>query len=232
MAYEEKDLTTRSASNFAIWERLNDLITTHGAFKVVFVTFVMLILSMLGYLIINPDKIFKALMDYQQRAHVESIQKRLSQSAVMTSIVNDLRKECGGVRAAVVEFHNGRANTAGLSFNFAAMTYESVRDGAPSIYEDFAEFSIDRFTVIPRICKDGYWSGTLKDMGRIDNAFAHKIAVGGAHWIAIVPLYGQHVELGLMWVSFAEGDVFDEGAVYKALTKYSAKVSPHLDNGL
>ena len=231
MENENKQPITGHA-NFVILEHAINFVTAHGAFKVVFVAFVMLVLSLVGYLILNPDKVFKALFDYQQRVHVESIQKRMAQSAVITALVDDLRKQCGGVRAAVVEFHNGRSNTAGLSFNFAAMTYESVRDGYPSIYEDFAEFSIDRFTFIPQICKTGYWSGTLKDMGNTDKAFAHKIAVGGAHWLAIVPLYGKNVELGIMWISFAEGDKYDERQVYQMLTKYAAKVTPHIDNEL
>ena len=162
----------------------------------------------------------------------DKVQEWIDGQDIMKMTVSDERQmllETGGMRCFVIELHNGTCNSGGLSFNYGSLTYESDKDGAESIMEDYDDFSLERFPFVLHMWKHTTWCGDMTDMCSIDKKMALRLQSNGVDYLYATPIYGKDEILGFLGVTFAEGDYVDINKVRMASGKYASKLSILLD---
>lgn len=205
------------------------MIDKYGALKIVFASLLMLFISFITYLTLNPSFVFERYSEYEEKKHIESFSYRMESTPIVQSMTNNMVIESKALRCFIIEMHNGKYNASGLSFNYGALTYEGLRDNVESVQEDYNDFTLDRYPILSYVYKHGKWSGNIDDLKKIDKRMALKLESNGAYYLAVSMIYGSKNDIGFIGASFGKNDSFDKNKVEILLSKYSSRLSPYLD---
>lgn len=205
------------------------MIDKYGALKIVFASLLMLFISFITYLTLNPSFVFERYSEYEEKKHIESFNYRMESTPIVQSMTNNMVIESKALRCFIIEMHNGKYNASGLSFNYGALTYEGLRDNVESVQEDYNDFTLDRYPILSYVYKHGKWSGNIDDLKKIDKRMALKLESNGAYYLAVSMIYGSKNDIGFIGASFGKNDSFDKNKVEILLSKYSSRLSPYLD---
>jgi hypothetical protein len=206
-----------------------ELIDKYGIVRIIGAVILMIFVSYATYLSFNPSVIFERYDKYETERHYEMFDYRMQNLPYVQNNLNLLLNETEAIRTFVIELHNGKTNSAGLSFNYGTISYEALSDGVLSIREDYSDFSLDRYPLLVKVYNDGFWCGGVKKLSTIDNRLAHKVCANDGTYIALATIYGIRSEIGFVGVTF-DGDVnISETELRKLLTKYASMISPLLD---
>lgn len=214
---------------FEWFSKVNNILNENGYIKTFITLFFMICFSIAGYVAMNPRIIFEKYKEYEEQVHSASFDYRMKVSPFVDDYTQQILDECGGIRAFVIEMHNGKYNAAGLSFNYGSMTYEAINDTVESIREDYADFTLERYKLITKVYNDGYWSGNIEELSDIDKRLSLKLESNDAKYIAIASIYGVKNEIGFIGVTFSDDMTENSGEIERILKKYSSKISPLLD---
>lgn len=176
----------------------------------------------------HPDIIFEKYEEYAEQKHAESFNYRMRTSPQVQSYMDQMRMESDGMRTFIIEMHNGKYNAAGLSFNYGALTYESVSEGHESVMDDYIDFSLERYPMLGQIYDNGFWSGTVEDLMDEDRHLALKLESNDAKYFAAAMIYGTKGDIGFIGVTYDHTDV-NTLKIKQVLVKYAMKISPLLD---
>ena len=176
----------------------------------------------------HPDIIFEKYEEYAEQRHAESFYYRMKASPQIQSYIDQMRLECNGMRTFIIEMHNGKYNAAGLSFNYGALTYESVSEGYDSVLDDYIDFSLERYPTLGRIYEEGYWSGTVDELMEYDKHLALKLKSNDVEYFAATMIYGTKGDIGFIGVTYGHTDI-NVAKTKQVLVKYAMKISPLLD---
>lgn len=176
----------------------------------------------------HPDIIFEKYEEYAEQRHAESFYYRMKTSPQVQSYMDQMRLESNGMRTFIIEMHNGKYNAAGLSFNYGALTYESVGGGYDSVIDDYLDFALERYPTLGNIYEDGYWIGTVDDLMKEDKHLALKLKSNDVEYFAATMMYGSKGGIGFIGVTYDHTDV-NIPKTRQLLAKYSMKISPLLD---
>lgn len=178
----------------------------------------------------HPDVIFEKYEEYVEQKHSASFNYRMKNSPQVQSYLDQMRLETDAIRTFIIEMHNGKYNAAGLSFNYGALTYESVADGYDSVMDDYIDFSLERYPMLGQIYSDGMWYGTVESLMEKDKHLAFKLKSNEVEFFAATMIYGTKGDIGFIGLTY---DTIPNDADIKQirqnLMKYSNKVSPLLD---
>lgn len=200
-------------------------IDTYGVVGVI----ALFLLFIIFFIITHPVYLFKRFNEYQERMHEASFNYRMEQSPNVQILLDKARLETKAFRCFIIEMHNGKHNSAGLSFNYGSMTYEALREDADSVLEDYSDFTLERYPVIPHIYKRGYWTGNAAALKEIDHRLAYKIKANDAFYFAGVVIYGTKGEIGYLGCTFKKDEIMNEDELINILRKYANQISPLLD---
>lgn len=176
----------------------------------------------------HPDIIFEKYEEYAEQKHAESFYYRMKASPQVQSYMDQMRLESKGMRTFIIEMHNGKYNAAGLSFNYGALTYESVSEGYDSVLDDYIDFSLERYPTLGRIYEEGYWSGTVDELMKKDKHLALKLESNDVEYFAATMIYGMKGDIGFIGVTYDHTDI-NVTKTKQILVKYAMKISPLLD---
>ena len=205
------------------------MIDKYGTLKIVFASLLMLFISFITYLTLNPSFVFERYSEYEEKKHIESFNYRMESTPIVQSLTNNMVIESKALRCFIIEMHNGKYNASGLSFNYGALTYEGLRENVESVQEDYNDFTLDRYPILSYVYKNGKWSGNIDELKKIDKRMALKLESNGAYYLSISMIYGTKNDIGFIGASFDKNDSFDKNKVEMLLNKYSSRVSPYLD---
>lgn len=200
-----------------------------GYLKAIYETIIIVFIGLGVYFAANPEKIFEKYDKYTEYKHNKSFKQRIEVTPLVQVQLDKLSLESKCLRAFVIEMHNGKYNSAGLSFNYGMLTYESTRDSVESIREDYYDFSLDRYPVLLEVYKNGYWSGSVEELCKIDKKLSLRLQSNNAEYIALSMIYGKDENIGFIGVTYSNDDIYSSNDVRKLLSKYSAIISPYLD---
>lgn len=211
-----------------LWD-VREYVKEVGLVNAIAYAFLLIFFSMVLYLVKNPEYLFDKYTEYAERKHTESFQQRMEVSPLVQSTVDKLRIEERSLRSFVVEMHNGKYNSAGLSFNYGMLTYESLSDSVESVKEDYADFSLERYPILMHVYKTGYWAGNVEELKKIDNRLALRLESNNASYMALAMIYGESESIGFVGITYKEGDKISKDETRLILLKYSSMLSPLLD---
>ena len=190
----------------------------------------MAFMSLMLYVTFNPKIIFDRYKEYDEAKHLESFNYRMKSNRSVQLILNEILDDVGGSRCYVLEMHNGKANSTGLSFNYGSLTYEVTRDSVESVREDYSDFSLERYPLAFWVYENGYWCGTVDDLMKIDRKLALKFEANDTYAAIATTIYGIKSEIGFVGVSFGpEFENLDKATILNKLRKYANQISPFLD---
>lgn len=201
----------------------------YGYLRTICSVVMMLFMSYSIYLMMNPSIIFERYSVYEEEKHKASFNYRMESSPKVLNYLNELVANSKCDRAFIIELHNGKYNSAGLSFNYGSLTYEALKEGEESIQEDYADFTLDRFPFIMFISKKGYWFGSINEIEKIDPKMGYKLRSNNVRYMSIMPIYGETAEIGFIGISYTTHSSKIPNNVDKLLYKYSQIISPLLD---
>ena len=210
-------------------ESVIKFIDKYGYLRIFHALATIIFISYTTYLTANPSIIFDRYRTYEDEKHKASFNYRMESSTKILNYMNELVEDSKSTRAFIIELHNGKYNSTGLSFNFGSLTYEALRNGAESIQEDYADFTLDRYSFILHLCKNGYWSGSIDDIESIDPKMAYKLRSNNVQYMCVMPIYGETAEIGFIGISYTDEDSKMPSNVRNILFKYSQIISPLLD---
>lgn len=213
----------------AFTEAAIKFIDKYGYMRIICAVVMMVFMSYSTYLMMNPSIIFERYRVYEDEKHKASFNYRMESSPKVLNHLNELVDDSKCDRAFIIELHNGKSNSAGLSFNYGSLTYEALRTGEESIQEDYADFTLDRFPFIMFISRKGYWSGSINEIEKIDSKMGYKLRSNNVRYMAIMPIYGETAEIGFIGISYTENSSKIPNNIDKLLYKYSQIISPLLD---
>jgi hypothetical protein len=218
-----------SKGGFSILKETLGLIEKYGPIRIITGCLMMLFVSYATYISLNPSVIFEKYREYEEARHDESFNYRMKVIPIVQSYVDNLLLDIKADRSYIIEMHNGKYNPTGLSFNYGSLTYESLNDSIQSVREDYADFTLERYPVLVKAYKDGYWAGSLDELRTIDKSIALKMEANGCKYAAITIIYGSKRDIGFLGVSFVNKPPKNKDEISIALKKYSSKISPYLD---
>ena len=228
---KEAKVSNFGTDQLTFFERVVKFKNKYGLLNIITSGLLMVFMSFAIMLAMNPSIIFDKYRAYDDQKHTESFNYRMKSTKTVQLMLKECLYETGGIRCFIVEMHNGKTNSSGLSFNYGSMTYEVDADSVFSIQEDYSEFSLERYNLISYVYENGYWCGNVEDMCDIDEKLSMKLRANDTYGVAISMIYGTKNEIGFIGISFDENGCMthDHTEVKKLLTKYAMQIAPFLD---
>ena len=215
----------------SIFEWVIELKNKYGVLNILTSGMLMVFMSLTLLFALNPSILFDRYKAYEEEKHAESFNYRMKYSKTILRTVEDLRKEVGAHRAFIIEYHNGKSNATGLSFNYGTIMYEKVAsDTLDMIGEDYEEFPLEKYPLHFYLYEHNYWCGTTEELKAIDKKLAVRMEFNGTYSIALITIYGIKSEIGALIVTFGKDrNIHNDVELGSTLRKYATELSPFLD---
>lgn len=186
-----------------------------------FFTFIM-------YIALNPNVVFDRYDKYMADKHAQSTEYRMQSAPLVRNYLNQLSSEIDADRTYILEYHNGKSNPSGLQWQYCDMTF--LNDNTCDIRDEFQNISLVKYPIFYEVSQNGIWIGSVDIMEKIDKRFALRMKMDDVQYVAFTMIYGMNfTEIGVLGVSYLDGEILDETSIRKALRKYAASISPLLD---
>jgi len=227
---QEKEITEISEKTLSSFEKVLDMVSKHGIWKLVKSTLFFVFFSYMLYIAVNPGAMFDRYDMYIREKHAISSEYRMENTPLVRNYLNQLSLELNADRAYIIEYHNGKSNPTGLQWQYGEMTFLS--DNAPdNIKGEFQDMSIAKYPIFYNLYENMYWCGDGNELSKIDKRFALRAEINDVKYIALAMLYGEGLEdIGVLGISYVDSTkVAEPMAIKKAMKKYSAAISPLLD---
>ena len=222
---------TVSGEGFKLFEWIIAFKKEHGVINIITAGLLLIFMSMVLTLVFNPNIIFDKYREYDELRHTESFNRRMKANKAMQLELKDIVSNMRAYRGFVIELHNGKVNSTGLSFNYGGMTYEALgSDTIISVAEDYADFTLDRYPILMKVYDEGYWCGTTDDLAKLDKRMALRLESNNAYGIVLTTIYGVKSEIGFLGITYNEmpPNIKVDGTA-NLMRKYAAQIAPLLD---
>ena len=220
-----------SGDGFKLFEWIIAFKKEHGIINIITAGLLLIFMSMVLTLVFNPSLIFDKYIEYDEIRHTESFNQRMKANKAMQLELKEIVSEMQAYRGFVIELHNGKVNSTGLSFNYGALTYEALaNDTIASVAEEYADFTLDRYPVLMKVYDEGYWCGTTDELAKFDKRMALRLESNNVSGIILTTIYGVKSEIGFLGVTY---DVMPmnikTNRTANIMHKYAAQIAPLLD---
>lgn len=208
---EEKDVkkekieinidNTDSALNWL--ERILKLLKEYGTGKILWATFLIIVVSFILYFMFNLSKVFELYNQWVQTRHDSRIELRMQMSPKIQSAMDKLTYNINANRTLLLEMHNGVTGSGGLPFSKCTATYESLNIGEQPISAQYQEVNLSLIPFANKLFHEGYWCGNTDDLLIIDKGLYHKMKSNGTEHFAACIIEGvDNKAIAFMIVSF------------------------------
>ena len=226
----KKETTGSVETKFPIMEWAIGLYRKHGIMNILVSGILLVFMSVMVSIALNPTVVFDKYKEYEELKHQQSFDYRMKSSPAVQAILDNSVTKLNALRAFVIELHNGKANSTGLSFNYGSMTYESLNgDSVGSVKEDYSDFSLDRYPMVMKVYEDGLWYGTVSSVEKIDKKLGFKMEGNEADYMIVTSIYGVKSEIGFFGVTYKGEGPTDIQKAINEVRKIANQLSPLLD---
>ena len=180
-----------------------NLVTNHGAWKLLSSTMVLCVCIFMVTVTLNPGFILDKIEDYTTKIAQDKKAWREKNDPIIQSEMKNAMYHLDASRVSVMEFHNGKSNPGGLGFYYVDMTYEVCSEGHFNVASQYVNVNLSLLNIPTILYREGYWYGTTDELRKTDPMLASMIERNGTKWIALLLLEGS-TELGILEISFDE----------------------------
>lgn len=199
--------------------------------------FTLIVSIMFIAFILNPRPFVEYYLDIQSKIqteqHMDLIDKRVQNTPYINTYLDALRVEAGTSfnRTCIFEFHNGNNSVAGLPFYWGDMTYESTDSDVAGVRDNWNSISLTRYNFNIQFFREGYFTGSIHDIERIDTKFAHKLQEDDITYVSMLPILDDSGRIvGAVAMSSDKEDTssINKADALEVLHRYEAKLKPLL----
>lgn len=142
--------------------------------------------------------------------------------------LNNMCYQLDADRVVVMEFHNGKTNSAGLPFSFVDMNYEEINEthGIEHIAGEYMNIPISHYKYPIRLREVKQEVLTIDELRNYDPLLASEIKYGKV--IGFYYLVSNGKPIGILAVFFNKTNI-DKEKLNSSLQYYGAKISSILD---
>ena len=149
-------------------EKLSGVLKKHGLQNILLTMMVLFLTVVVARLTFNPESVFNKMDEIKQKAHTESVMKRLNNEPQIREAVINLRSELDADRVYILETHNGGENLASLPFLYVDLTYAEPRGQTAWMEEEYRNVRLSRYPWASEVFRQTYWSGTVEVLEELD----------------------------------------------------------------
>lgn len=201
---EKIEINIDNTDSALTWlERILKLIKEYGTGKIIWATFLIVVVSFILYFMFNLTKIFDLYNQWVQNRHDERIELRLQMSPKIQSSIDKLTYNVNANRTLILELHNGVTGSGGLPFSKCTATYESLNIGEQPISNQYQDVNLSLIPFATKLFHEGYWYGNTDDLKGIDKGLYHKMKSNNTEHFAACIIEGiDNKAIAFMIVSF------------------------------
>jgi hypothetical protein len=163
---------------------------------------------------------------------MESFNYRMKTMKMMNLMMERILEDMKGQRCFIIELHNGKTNSTGLSFNYGSLTYEHTADSVSSIMEEYIDFTIDRYQLLSYVYENGHWEGSTEEMRIIDHKLSMRLESNDSYYICIATIFGVKSEIGFLGITYNKKPNIPISTLQNKMMRFAAELSPLLDGEL
>lgn len=195
---------------YSIWSFLK------AGFVMIFVSYVMVIS-------LNPGIIYERVVDYVTEIHNNDQSKRLDASVRINYILNDLMRVTNADRAWVIEYHNGTSGLGGLPFTYGIMNSEIISDDVNPVSSHYKDFLLSEYPFILETSPAGGWIGNVEDIQNKDRKLYYAFKSNSITNIAWFYLKSEDKDIGVIGISYCNNEMPED--VWVKLREAGIRVS-------
>lgn len=181
-------------------------------------------------ILLRPESVYNKMEEIRQRAHTESVIKRINNEPQIRENLTNLRAELKADRAYILETHNGGANLAGLPFLYVDLTYAEPRTQLSWMEEEYKNVRLSRHPWASEVYRSTYWSGTLDSLEQLDPELYHRLNNEDVTFMAAVMMYGTYNPSGVVGVVYTSDDYPSDEVIKRTLMRYVSTLSVLFNN--
>lgn len=211
-------------------EKLSGVLKKHGLQNILLTMMVLFLTVVVARLTFNPESLFNKMDEIRQKAHTESVMKRLNNEPQIREAVINLRSELDADRVYILETHNGGENLASLPFLYVDLTYAEPRSQAAWMEEEYKNVRLSRYPWASEVFRQTYWSGTVEVLEELDPELYYRLKNENVRFMASMMLYGTYNPCGVVGVVYTDDNYPSDDTIKRVLMRYATTLSTLLNN--
>ena len=185
--------------------------------------FVMIFVSYVMVISLNPGIIYERVMTYITDTHTEYQNKRNEATIKINYILKELMENTNADRAWVIEYHNGTSGLGGLPFTYGIMNAEILEDDTYSVSSHYKDFLLSEYPFILETSKNGGWIGNVEEIKRSDKKLYYAFKSNDISNIAWFYLQSEDQDIGIVGISYCDNEIPKN--VWKTLREAGVRIS-------
>lgn len=188
-----------------IFIRLIESVQKFGMKKILkaFSVFLIFIVLMLLYNIVNNDKVTNIVIKKLSEQHTTATEQRKEASPSIRYSLSKLQQQTKADRAFVIELHNGVSNPTGLPFLYGEMTYEEMCDSCTSVSDEFSKLNVGNYELFDYMYCRYFFYGTIEQLKEIDKKIASKFESNNIKYVALIIIKSNQIEIGFIGITYS-----------------------------
>ena len=211
-------------------EKLSGVLKKHGLQNILLTMMVLFLTVVVARLTFNPESVFNKMDEIKQKAHTESVMKRLNNEPQIREAVINLRSELDADRVYILETHNGGENLASLPFLYVDLTYAEPRGQTAWMEEEYRNVRLSRYPWASEVFRQTYWSGTVEVLEELDPELYYRLKNEDVRFMASMMLYGTYNPCGVVGVVYTDDNYPSDDTIKRVLMRYATTLSTLLNN--
>ena len=211
-------------------EKLSGVLKKHGLQNILLTMMVLFLTVVVARLTFNPESVFNKMDEIKQKAHTESVMKRLNNEPQIREAVINLRSELDADRVYILETHNGGENLASLPFLYVDLTYAEPRGQTAWMEEEYRNVRLSRYPWASEVFRQTYWSGTIEVLEELDPELYYRLKNEDVRFMASMMLYGTYNPCGVVGVVYTDDNYPSDDTIKRVLMRYATTLSTLLNN--
>ena len=225
-----KEMEEKVNTTIGWLEKLSGILKKHGLQNILLTLMVLFLTVVVARVTFSPESLFNKMDEIKQKAHTESVMKRLNNEPKIREAVINLRGELNADRVYILETHNGGENLSSLPFLYVDLTYAEPRSQAAWMEEEYRNVRLSRYPWASEVFKQTYWSGTVEVLEELDPELYYRLKNEDVKFMASMMLYGTYNPCGVVGVVYTDDDYPSDETIKRVLMRYATSLSSLLNN--
>lgn len=235
---KDEEKIANPSSSIKWIEQMINIINKYGIIKILQAVIAIIIVSLLIYLVVNPNKMFQLYDDYREATHQELIDKRIENTPKIQDACDELLLRTNADRVIFMELHNNTGNISGMPFYYASASCESLADGIHPVAYQYMEVKLSLMPFATHLFDVNEWEGDMEDLKKYDQSLYYRMMSNEAYHSAFKVVDGIDRPCGIIIVSYKRNEEkarnHDPERMWSELDRTARKIAyyveaPHLE---
>lgn len=149
----------------------------------------------------NPTWILKKIQEIERKEHTERVEMAMKNTQLIQYEIDALRNKTKASRVVLLTFHNQKQTLNGVPYVYLTAQNEALDYGIAPIAEKYESLKCSLYPSVNYIIQNGYFSGDVEDLAKIDKALAYRMMGNDVTHTSILNIEGETL-LGVLVVTY------------------------------